>query len=316
MELLKGQDLRQRIKEVGILTPGEAVAIALEVTDALIAAHEHQILHRDLKPENIFLERQAGGKIRIRLLDFGLAKVLKRGKTANTNPEVAVGTPQYMAPEQILEQPLDARTDIYALGVVLYHMLAGRVPFNSKVYSAVLMRHVQDQPPPIAEHRGKPVPPGLDAVVMRCLEKKAGSRFQSAKDLRDALRVSLLEEAVPTLVLPKARPQRGRSVSLVVVALLAVLGVGGGVLVGWLSGFGAEDTDAPSVVSLRPLTPPPRVDARPPDAKPVVHQPHPDAAPVVAIKKLKKLKRPQRPKPKPKRREPQRIHGLIDPFAK
>ena len=198
MELLEGNDLRTRISRGGQLDPDEAVSIALQVCNALIAVHKVKILHRDLKPDNIFLiqrpeideeyEQHHGAKVK--LLDFGVARAFGERERDNiTDPGTAIGTPEYMAPEQVLGRELDNRTDIYALGMVLYEMLTGNVPFTSHSFGEILVRAVKERPPPVFEARksGVPVPKDLEIVVMRCLEKDPRLRFQTVADLRKVL---------------------------------------------------------------------------------------------------------------------------------
>ena len=198
MELLEGQDLRGRITRAGAMDPDEAVSIALQVCNALIAVHKVRILHRDLKPDNIFLIKprefdeefeQHHGPL-VKLLDFGVARAFGERERDNiTDPGTAIGTPEYMAPEQVLGRELDNRTDIYALGMVLYEMLTGNVPFTSHSFGEILVRAVKERPPPVFEARkkGSPVSKDLEMVVMRCLEKDPRLRFQTVKDLRKVL---------------------------------------------------------------------------------------------------------------------------------
>jgi len=199
MESLKGEDLHVRIRKIGPLPPLEVVRIADQVADALIACHDLKILHRDLKPENIFLTHTAGGRPIIKLLDFGVAKALDAPRKMNlTDPGTAVGTPEYMSPEQFMNQEMDQRSDIYSLGLVLYYMLAGHAPFTSDKYGELLIMQVKHAPPPLTLHpRGRPpLPPALEQVVMRCLEKEPEERWQSMEEFRDAI-TSVLGAAPP-----------------------------------------------------------------------------------------------------------------------
>ncbi|MCX5747332.1 MAG: serine/threonine-protein kinase, partial [Proteobacteria bacterium] len=193
-ELLDGMSLRQRLDE-GRLEPREAVRIAGEIARGLAAAHGAGVTHRDIKPENIFVI----GDDRVKVLDFGIAKLAQKdddgtAKTmegvgiggagpAHTGTGMVVGTPGYMAPEQLGGADVDARTDIFALGVVLYEMLAGRRPFASESgieeSYAILKQTPRDLP--------TNVPVAVARVVRRCLEKKPAARFQSASDLAFAL---------------------------------------------------------------------------------------------------------------------------------
>ena len=207
MELLEGQDLRSRISQAGALDADEAISIGLQVCNALIAVHKVRILHRDLKPDNIFLikkreideEYEQHHGARVKLLDFGVARAFGERERDNiTDPGTAIGTPEYMAPEQVLGRELDNRTDIYALGMVLYEMLTGNVPFTSHSFGEILVRAVKERPPPVFEARkqGPPVPKDLEIVVMRCLEKDPQLRFQTVKDLRKVLAAIANKEQV------------------------------------------------------------------------------------------------------------------------
>jgi serine/threonine protein kinase len=193
MELLRGVNLADYLRATGPLAPEQAVAIADQVADALEAVHQVEILHRDIKPENIFLQRTEEVRPAVKLLDFGVAKAFggRQGESL-TSPGTAVGTPEYMPPEQVLEREMDARSDIYGLGLVLYEMLSGDVPFKSAEtgYADVLKMQVERPPPPLSLHpsEGVEIPEELDRIVMRCLEKDPTRRFQSAKMLREALK--------------------------------------------------------------------------------------------------------------------------------
>jgi eukaryotic-like serine/threonine-protein kinase len=193
MELLRGVNLADYLRATGPLDPEQAVAIADQVADALEAVHQVEILHRDLKPENIFLQRTEEVRPAVKLLDFGVAKVFgERQGESLTSPGTAVGTPEYMPPEQVLEREMDARSDIYGLGLVLYEMLSGDVPFKSAEtgYADVLKMQVERPPPPLSRQSasGTEIPAELVQIVMRCLEKDPAQRFQSASQLRAALK--------------------------------------------------------------------------------------------------------------------------------
>ncbi len=181
-ELLSGQPLRARIAE-SPLSLRDVIRIAVDVARGLNAAHGSGIVHRDIKPDNIFLTRDG----RVKILDFGIAKLRDLdpalAATAATGSGVVIGTPGYMAPEQLTGAHIDARTDLFALGVVLYEMLARRRPFAAD-------NHVEEQ---YGVMKGAPqalpssVPPAVTKIVMRCLEKRPDDRFQSAADLAFAL---------------------------------------------------------------------------------------------------------------------------------
>ncbi len=188
MELVQGEDLSSRLSR-GPLPADEAVAIASDVLEALVFAHGRGVLHRDVKPSNVFMETAvgSGGRAappeprRAKLGDFGLAHAA--GQTRLTSTGAVVGTPEYMAPEQAEGLPLSERTDLYALGVLLYEALAGQPPFRAESPLAVLRMHVDKRPPPLPDT----VSTALAAVVERALEKKPERRFASAREMLDAL---------------------------------------------------------------------------------------------------------------------------------
>ena len=184
-ELVEGKSLRARIAAVAPheLTSRDAVRLAGEVLDGLHAAHEHGVVHRDVKPENVML---AGDRVKV--LDFGIAKRLPSEATMGLTTEGAVfGTPAYMSPEQALGAAnIDARSDVHAVGVLLYEMLCGETPYAAPTMMATLLR-VVNQPAPPLRPRGR-VPPELDDIIGRALEKKAMDRYRSAAEMATALR--------------------------------------------------------------------------------------------------------------------------------
>jgi len=206
MELLTGEDLGRRIRARGPLEPAFAAVIADRIADALAATHRVRILHRDLKPENVYLLDSEDGSLKVKLLDFGVAKAFgERKRQDMTDPGSAVGTPAYMAPEQVLELDLDERTDIYALGLLLYEMLTGSVPFHATSYGEVLIKQVKERPESIRRRRsaGTAVPPALERVVMTCLEKEPARRFQNMGQVRAAL-AAAVDLELPALPLASA----------------------------------------------------------------------------------------------------------------
>src|SRR3954454_5191862 len=185
MDLIDGVDLGRLLRNEGALEPARAVAIVAQVAAALDAAHERGLLHRDVKPGNVLLEERAGGE-HAYLTDFGLTKRIA-SNTGVTATGAFVGTIDYVAPEQIKGGTLDARTDVYALGCVLFETITGDPPFADRHEQvAKLYAHLQDIPPPVSEGGppGKPV--ALDAVVGRALEKEPDKRFPSAGALAEA----------------------------------------------------------------------------------------------------------------------------------
>jgi tetratricopeptide (TPR) repeat protein len=186
MELLSGETLSSRLRR-GPLPPGEALDVGQDLLAALAALHEAGVVHRDVKPSNVFLTAHGA-----KLLDFGLARELPKDvaralvtSTDVTRPGLVVGTPGYMAPEQILGRPVDARADVFAAGVVLYEALGGRTPFGGETVVQALSGTLYDEPPPLA---GSPALEALDVPVRRAMAKQPRGRYASALEMAEALR--------------------------------------------------------------------------------------------------------------------------------
>jgi eukaryotic-like serine/threonine-protein kinase len=190
MELLSGETLADRIKRVGPMSPAEAVGYLIQAASPLAQMHDEGIVHRDVKPSNVFLARDAEGRERIKLLDFGVAafqQPLARGESSITLTDAIVGTPRYMAPEQVrASKEVDARADVWALGVTLYELLAGSPPFDGQTVLAVLNQIEQQEPRLLAE-RQPGVSMELAQVVHRCLAKDPARRPADARALAEAL---------------------------------------------------------------------------------------------------------------------------------
>lgn len=200
-EFLSGVSLREKILDNYVFSLAEANSIMQQTCSAVAVAHKRGIIHRDLKPDNIFLHKDQGQEI-IKVLDFGIAKLggeqpINDFSGRLTRHGYVLGTPQYMAPEQCQDKEVDSRTDVYALGVVLYEMLTGKVPFNAKTYSAIVYQKVKETPPPMYELRPD-VHPLVDAVVRRALAKKQDDRPESvtvfARELELAVRAVTEDE--------------------------------------------------------------------------------------------------------------------------
>ena len=194
MELVEGRDLRELIKEVS-LTPSRSVAIAAAAAEGLHFAHERGIVHRDVKPGNIMV--LADGRVKI--MDFGIARLTE--PTVKTQTGVLLGSPQYMAPEQIIGQPLDHRADIFSLGLVLYEMLTGTKPFQGEDIPELTFK-VANLPAAPPSHLAPDLPPVLDFIIARALKKKPDERYatalEMAKDLNAAMKeVEAAEAAAP-----------------------------------------------------------------------------------------------------------------------
>jgi len=233
-ELLEGETLRDRLRG-GALPCRGAVEIAIEVARGLAAAHAKGILHRDLKPENIFLTASGGVKI----LDFGLAKLVQQDegldltqRPTESAPQAMLGTAAYMSPEQARGQKVDARSDLFSLGVVLYESLSGRSPFRRATLLDSASAVLHDDPPPLAASAPQ-CPPALESIVRRCLEKRPEERFSSAHDLALALEASSWPQSVPTGAPPAVTRRRsGRRLAL---AGAAVVVVAAALVAGWFA---------------------------------------------------------------------------------
>ncbi|HEX2571473.1 MAG TPA: protein kinase [Polyangia bacterium] len=190
MEFLEGETLRDRLKRTGV-TPGEAIRITIQCAAALAASHRKGVVHRDLKPDNIFLLQRGGEDLFVKLLDFGIAKVMDDPTSGEgghkTRAGSVLGTPAYMSPEQCDGRGnIDHRADIYALGMVLYEMLCGRVAFVGEGFGEILVAQMTQPPPPPSTFRPN-FRPELEAVVLRCLAKDRQARYQTMDELRAAL---------------------------------------------------------------------------------------------------------------------------------
>ena len=182
-EYVPGQNLRQYIGRHGPLDASTAANILRQVASALVKAAEGGIIHRDIKPENILLTRSG----EVKVADFGLARLAAGPGPSLTQVGVTMGTPLYMSPEQVQGQPLDARSDLYSLGVTSYHMLAGKPPFEGDTALAVAVQHLKNAPPPLESLRGD-LPIAMCRLVHRLLAKDPAERFASPRDLLAELR--------------------------------------------------------------------------------------------------------------------------------
>jgi len=203
MEHLAGVTLEALLRAEGRMSPDEALEVLEPVAAALAAAHAAGVIHRDVKASNIFVPE--GPERIIKLLDFGIAKLMDPGQGSGlTTAGRAPGTLSIMAPEQILGGPIDARVDVYALGVLLHRLLTGHMPFNARSAMELARQHLEE-PPPRPSQR-VPLPPALDAIVLQCMEKQPDRRFGSVKafmrELREAVgRPASAPESMPELSL-------------------------------------------------------------------------------------------------------------------
>ena len=209
MEHFSGQDLKGLIRQSGRLAVETAVSIARQVCDGLEEAHAQGIVHRDLKPGNIMVDRDG----QARIMDFGIARSLKA--KGITGAGVMIGTPEYMSPEQVEGKEVDERSDIYSLGVILYEMVAGRVPFEGDTPFTVGVKHKSEVPRPPKEVNAQ-IPEDLNRVILKCLEKEKSKRYQNAGELSSEL--SRIEEGMPTAarIIPKKKAFTSKEITLTV----------------------------------------------------------------------------------------------------
>ncbi len=220
MELLHGESLASRLKR-GRLSVEEAAHVADQAAGALAASHAAGVIHRDIKPDNIFLTRRGYDRRFVKLLDFGVAKQAGGGG-AVTQVGALVGTPAYMSPEQCAGREVDGRSDVYSLGVVLFEMLTGRLPFVTTNLAQAIAAHLADEPPPPSRFRA--LTPAVEAVVLRCLAKDPADRFATMDELRAALDAAVHATPLPAPAPEKPKPRRSHR-TLVVALVGALVGL-------------------------------------------------------------------------------------------
>jgi len=188
MEFLEGADLSRVVQATGSITVEEAVHFVLQASEAIAEAHSLGIIHRDLKPQNLFVTRRVDGKPLVKVLDFGISKTMDtQSGLSLTRTSSIMGSPLYMSPEQMRStKNVDQRADIWALGVILYELLTGRVPFEAEAVPELCLKVVQDQPDSPKSLRPE-IPEGLNLVVLKCLEKDPAMRFTNVAELAEAL---------------------------------------------------------------------------------------------------------------------------------
>ncbi len=323
MERLHGADLIDAIDMVGRMPEERAIHIAMQICRALGAAHGAGIVHRDLKPENVFLIERDGVEDFVKVLDFGIAKVA-HGPNRLTRAGEVLGTPHYMSPEQCEGEGIDHRTDVYALGVLLYEMLTGHVPHDADTMMGILTKHLYEEPITPKE-RLPEVSAEVDAIIMRCLEKKPERRYQTMQDIYADL--ERLRAGEPTLgprsvTLAVEKPAR-RRVAPVYLAGVAVVVL---ILIGALT-FGGQSSDDAALssaagtaddVSTAPAKPAPEA---PPPSPPTAENEEPSpllspaqeavGEPAPTPARAKRARRKPRPRPKPAApRDP----AILDPW--
>jgi eukaryotic-like serine/threonine-protein kinase len=223
MEFLGGRDLAKVVAEEFPLGEARIVRIGAQILSALAEAHAQGIVHRDLKPENVMVEPRRGEPDFVKVLDFGIAKITAPGSNEPklTQAGLVCGTPEYMSPEQARGAELDARTDLYSMGVILYQLATGELPFQSDTPVGFLTKHLAEAPVP-ARQRWGGVSEALEAVISKAMEKDPARRFQTSDEMRAAL---LAVEPAPAMA---AAPARSKLLFWVLAGAVVVAAAGGG----------------------------------------------------------------------------------------
>ncbi|MBD3413670.1 MAG: protein kinase, partial [Candidatus Aminicenantes bacterium] len=207
MEFIPGQDLKSFIRQSGQLTVGKAISIAKQICSGLAEAHKLGVVHRDLKSNNIMIDQDGN----VRIMDFGIARSLET--KGITGEGVMIGTPEYMSPEQVEAKDVDQRSDIYSLGIILYEMISGQLPFEANTPFAVGMKHKGEIPKNPKDFNPQ-IPDDLSDVILRCLRKNKDTRYQSAGELRSEL--TKIEQGLPTTeqTAPRRKPLTSREITV------------------------------------------------------------------------------------------------------
>ena len=250
MEYVRGEDLKSFIRRSGQLTVSKTISIAKQICEGLEEAHRLGIVHRDLKSSNVMIDREGNARI----MDFGIARSLK--KKGDTGVGVLIGTPEYMAPEQVETSEVDHRADIYSLGIILFEMLTGEVPFQGDTPVSIALLHRKAKPPNPRSFNPE-IPEELCSLIFKCLEKDKEKRFQSAKETFEALIRTARDLPINGRIEPKKSLASSmkqirisqRSVAFIALVFAAVLAVGLGIL--YLSGgSGAVGANLKTMVVL------------------------------------------------------------------
>ncbi|NIM90241.1 MAG: protein kinase [Candidatus Aminicenantes bacterium] len=229
MEYVPGEDLKSTIKRVGPLGAGKAIFIAKQVCEGLTEAHHLGVVHRDLKPSNIMIDKEGNTHI----MDFGIARSVET--KGITGEGVMIGTPEYMSPEQAEAKETDHRSDIYSVGVILYEMVTGKVPFEGDTALSIAMKHKSEEPRAPRELNAQ-ILESLNTLILRCMEKDKEKRYQTAEEL--LFELTNIEKAIPSTerILPKKKPITSKEITVqfklkklfipaLVVIILAIIGI-------------------------------------------------------------------------------------------
>ncbi len=229
MEYVHGEDLKRLIRKMGQMSAGQVISMAMQVCEGMAEAHRLGVVHRDLKPQNIMVDEEGNARI----MDFGIARSVK-GKGI-TGAGVMIGTPEYMSPEQVEGKESDQRSDIYSLGVILYEMVTGRVPFEGDTPFTIGVKHKSEAPRNPKELNSQ-IPDDLSLVILRCMKKDKDQRYQSAGEVRSEL--ENIEKGIPTTekVIPKRKPITSKEITVtfglkklfipaLIVIFIAIVGV-------------------------------------------------------------------------------------------
>ncbi|MEU0170901.1 protein kinase [Streptomyces iakyrus] len=203
-----GSVLDEDVRQQGAMPADKALKITADVLAALEISHEMGLVHRDIKPGNVMMTKRGVVKV----MDFGIARAMQSGVTSMTQTGMVVGTPQYLSPEQALGRGVDARSDLYSVGIMLFQLVTGRLPFEADSPLAIAYAHVQEEPP-VPSSINRALPPAVDALIARALKKNPNERFPSAEAMRDeCLRVAASFQAAPPSIVPGTQAPSGAGV--------------------------------------------------------------------------------------------------------
>ena len=207
MEYVHGEDLKRLIRKMGQLSPGQAILIAKQVCEGLAEAHKLGVVHRDLKPQNIMVDEEGNARI----MDFGIARSLKI--KGITGAGVMIGTPEYMSPEQVEGKDVDQRSDIYSLGIILYELVTGRVPFEGETPFTIGVKQ-KSEIPKNPKQINPNIPEDLSGIILKCLEKDKSKRYQTAGEVRSEL--EKIEKGIPTMerIIPEKKAFTSKEITV------------------------------------------------------------------------------------------------------